>query len=245
MSTEAERRQRQLAPIKTGLYVRATSGTRLRDRRVGRLVAKVREVLPWLGIEDEPAIRGWAQLEVLATLVFADLRTRGIVNAQGEPRRLVTEFRHLRQAQLAYERELGMTPSARAALRIERRAAEVPTLTAHIAAFDARRPTPTRWVRESRGQESRSRGDHRRTPRAPRPDAEPRREEMTGPTSVRPKPAPAPRRETDAERVDREAREHRDGPRTDGDTPCDVPRGARGERLPRLPNPASAHGTHW
>jgi hypothetical protein len=148
VATQAERRQCQLAPIKTGLYVRAISGTKLRDRKVGRLVAKVREVLPWLGIEDEPAIRGWAQLEVLATLVFADLRTRGIVNAQGEPRRLLTEFRQLRQAQLAYERELGMTPSTRRKLGVKAEAT-APDLAAHIAAFDARRPTPTRRVRES------------------------------------------------------------------------------------------------
>jgi hypothetical protein len=48
---------------------------------------------------------------------FAALTAQGLTNAQGEPRRLLSEFRQLRQAQLAYERELGMTPAARMAIK--------------------------------------------------------------------------------------------------------------------------------
>jgi hypothetical protein len=63
--TLAERRQRQLAAVTTGLYVRASSGKRLRDRKVGRLVHRMRQAMPWLTDADEPA-RAWAQLEVSA-----------------------------------------------------------------------------------------------------------------------------------------------------------------------------------
>ncbi len=51
-------------------------------------------------------------------MAFADLRERGIANDGGEPRRMLGEFRQLRQAQLAYERELGMTPAARMAIKV-------------------------------------------------------------------------------------------------------------------------------
>lgn len=122
--TSAQRRQRQLAPVKSGLYVRATSGTRLRDRKVGRLVQKLREAMPWLEPADEPAVRAWAQLEVLGALVFQELRTNGVTNGQGEPRRLLAEFRQLRTAQLGYTRELGLTPAAREALGVARRREE-------------------------------------------------------------------------------------------------------------------------
>src|SRR2546422_7307111 len=111
--TPAERQQRQLAPIKTGLYVRATSGQRLRDRKVGRLVHKLQVVMPWLATADEPACRAWAQLEVLATLAFAELRTNGLTTPRGEPRRMLDEYRKLRTAQLRYQHALGMTPQAR------------------------------------------------------------------------------------------------------------------------------------
>src|SRR2546427_12148148 len=105
--------QRQLAPIKTGLYVRATSGQRLRDRKVGRLVHKLQVVMPWLAAADEPACRAWAQLEVLATLAFAELRKNGLTNGRGEPARMLDELRKLRTAQLRHQHAPGMSPAAR------------------------------------------------------------------------------------------------------------------------------------
>src|SRR5207244_1262647 len=65
MLTSAERRQRQLAPLKTGLYVRAANGRQLRDRSVQRLVSKLRQALPWLKPSDLPAARAWCEIEVL------------------------------------------------------------------------------------------------------------------------------------------------------------------------------------
>ncbi len=51
--------------------------------------------------------------------VFGDLLIRGYVNEKGEPRKLLGDWRLLKQAQLAYERELGMTPASRAAMRVD------------------------------------------------------------------------------------------------------------------------------
>jgi hypothetical protein len=97
--------------------VRSTNGLKLRDRKVQRLVRAMRLAMPWLEPSDIPACRSWAQLEILSDRAFAILNSVGLVNRSGEPLRLLTDFRQLRLAQLAYERELGMTPASRQALR--------------------------------------------------------------------------------------------------------------------------------
>ena len=113
----AQRRQRESARVTCGLYVKAANGLRLRTRRVRRLVRKMWKVMPWLSPSDEPSARAWAELAILGARMFAELDTAGFLNAKThEPRRLVTEYRQLRRAQVAYSRELGMTPAARAAL---------------------------------------------------------------------------------------------------------------------------------
>ncbi len=53
---------------------------------------------------------------MLASRVYAELRERGVVNAEGEARRLLDDYRKLRQTQVALSRELGMTPAARMAI---------------------------------------------------------------------------------------------------------------------------------
>lgn len=104
--------------VKAGLYVKSPNGLRLRYRRVRRLVRKMVVVMPWLDAADDPTCRAWAELEILGAYAFADLMERGLTNKKGDPRRLLTEFRQLRQAQLAYAEKLGMTPASRMALRV-------------------------------------------------------------------------------------------------------------------------------
>lgn len=106
-------------PSRHGLYVQSKSGLVLRDRKVRRLLAKVRRALPWLEPSDDAACRAWCELEILSAHVFADIVKNGATTASGDPRRLLSEYRGLRGLQLTYERELGMTPSARAALGIQ------------------------------------------------------------------------------------------------------------------------------
>jgi len=90
---------------------------RERDQRVRRLSRRARRLLPWVEEADGPAIRTWAELEVLATLAYQNLCEGGILNDAGEPRALLESYQRLRKTQLAFERELGMTPSARMALK--------------------------------------------------------------------------------------------------------------------------------
>jgi len=101
----------------TGLYVKAASGMKVRHRKVRRLVEKMRAEMPWLESSDFPACRAWAELEILCANAFSELLVSGLLNVEGEPRRLLMDFRQLRQVQLAYARELGMTPAARMAIK--------------------------------------------------------------------------------------------------------------------------------
>lgn len=101
----------------TGLYVKAANGMRVRHRKVRRLVEKMRAEMPWLEPSDLPACRGWAELEILGAYAFSELVGAGLLNAEGEPRRLLTDYRQLRQVQLSYKRELGTTPAARMAMK--------------------------------------------------------------------------------------------------------------------------------
>jgi len=103
-----------------GLYATATDGTALRVRaqRVRRIVAVMRREMPWLTPADTPAMKGWAELEVLSATVFAWLLKLNVLNGEGEPRRLLSEHRQLKLAQLQYETALGMTPLSRAQLKL-------------------------------------------------------------------------------------------------------------------------------
>jgi hypothetical protein len=101
----------------TGLYVRAQPGLKLRDKKVERLARKMRGVMPWLEPSDMPAARAWAELEYLAGQVYAALRGFGVLNREGEARRLLDDYRKLRQTQAVLARELGMTPAARMTIK--------------------------------------------------------------------------------------------------------------------------------
>ena len=72
--------------------------------------------MSWLQPSDEATARGWAGCEVISASLLADLEQGGVLTASGEPRRLLSEYRKLKQTQLAYAKELGMTPTSRAAL---------------------------------------------------------------------------------------------------------------------------------
>ena len=106
-----------MGELVTSLYVRASKGLKLRDRKTERLARKVRSVLPWLEPSDYPAVRAWCELEYLAGQVYAVLRAGSVVNAAGEGKRLLDDYRKLRLAQAIYSRELGMTPASRMALK--------------------------------------------------------------------------------------------------------------------------------
>lgn len=126
-------RQRREAPLRSSVYAKSDDVLRLRYRRVRRLVRKVRQQMPWLDPADEPAMRAWAELEILAAGMFLDLTNAGFLSESGEPRRLLTEYRQYRHAQLAYERELGMTPASRSALQVDDSRARALDISAQLA----------------------------------------------------------------------------------------------------------------
>jgi hypothetical protein len=79
----------------------------------------MRAVMPWLEEADAPTCRTWAEL---ASRVYAALRDQGVLNPEGEARRLLDDYRKLRQTQAIFTRELGMTPAARQALKANSKA---------------------------------------------------------------------------------------------------------------------------
>ena len=103
--------------VSTGLYIKAAPGLKLRDRRVTRLAVKVRAILPWLEPSDTPTVRAWGEIEYLCNQVYAALRAYGATNARGGARKLLDDYRKLRQTQVVFARELGMTPLARQTLK--------------------------------------------------------------------------------------------------------------------------------
>jgi hypothetical protein len=56
-------------------------------------------------------------MEMLADRAYAELRERGVLNTEGEPRRLFGDYVKLRRAQLPYSMALGLTPAGRIAIK--------------------------------------------------------------------------------------------------------------------------------
>jgi hypothetical protein len=88
----------------------------LRLRSIQRITGEVFKVMAWLSEADRPTVRSWAELEIVTSDVFNNLIREGILQKDGSgiPRKLLDTFRQLKLTQLAYEKELLMTPAARA-----------------------------------------------------------------------------------------------------------------------------------
>jgi len=121
---------------KTGLWLKAASGLRLRSQKVRRLAERGRRAMPWLATSDMPTLRGWCELEILCASCFAHLMADGPWRGDGDPKRLLTEYRQLRQAQLQYATALGMTPASRTQLGL------ATTKTETLETYLARRYRP-------------------------------------------------------------------------------------------------------
>jgi hypothetical protein len=81
---------------------------------------------------DRPACRAWCELEIIGTMMFTNLTREGILLPTGEARRLVDNFRQLKQSQLMYANALGMTPAARKLLQADKDA-DLPFLLAQLS----------------------------------------------------------------------------------------------------------------
>jgi hypothetical protein len=111
---------RKKRPATHGAYAKSPTAMQIRAHKVQRLVMKMRNALPYLTEADIPACRAWAEMELISVSLFAAIMSAGAVrDADGDvfARRVVDDHRKVKLAQLAFERELGMTPMARAQLR--------------------------------------------------------------------------------------------------------------------------------
>lgn len=114
------------APVKHGLYSRSPSALEIRGRKVARLMRRLRVVAPWLEPSDESTARAYCELEILSAAIFASMTVSGGLGVTKltkdrrdlEVRALVDAHRTMKMAQLAYARELGLTPLARAQLKV-------------------------------------------------------------------------------------------------------------------------------
>src|SRR5437763_8770453 len=78
--------------------------------------------MPWLRREHGPVLRQWAELEELRACCFAGLVHYGVLHNDAEThqlsvRRLAHDLRQIVQVQIVLERELLMTPAARAQMK--------------------------------------------------------------------------------------------------------------------------------
>jgi phage terminase small subunit len=107
-----------------GLYARSPGALEIRGRKVARLMRRLRVVAPWIEPSDESTARAYCELEIMGAQIFAALSKMGdaVVRTSKdgkdlEVRKLVDSHRTMKLAQLAYARELGLTPAARMAIK--------------------------------------------------------------------------------------------------------------------------------
>jgi hypothetical protein len=128
MPTPETPRQREIIPLSygprskqrhvtTGLYVRAHEGIRLRDKKVDRLARKLRAHAPWIADSDMPSARAWCEMEYLCGIAYAALMKHGVLDKNHNARRLYHDYRLMRQTQAVLGSQLGLTPTARMAIR--------------------------------------------------------------------------------------------------------------------------------
>jgi phage terminase small subunit len=103
-----------------GLYARSPGALEIRGRKVARLMRRLRVVAPWIEPSDESTARAYCELEIMGAQIFAALSKMGdaVVRTSKdgkdlEVRKLVDAHRTMKLAQLAYARELGLTPASR------------------------------------------------------------------------------------------------------------------------------------
>ena len=117
---------RRKRPVTHGLYLRNNvRALQIRASDVKSIMRKAVDSFPWLREENLPTLRKWAELEVIRRSAFAGILASdgGIVFKADRKtnelslKRLVDDHRKLVMSQLVVERELMMTPAARAQLQ--------------------------------------------------------------------------------------------------------------------------------
>jgi hypothetical protein len=92
---------------------------RSRDRKVREIVVAMFRDCEWLTAPDAPAATRLAHLYRKIERLGADLESRGMFKADGDPRKAIGEWRQLMAEARAHESALGLTASSRAALGVD------------------------------------------------------------------------------------------------------------------------------
>jgi hypothetical protein len=104
----AERHQRQQAAVKHGLYA-TTSAARLRQRRLRNKVTRLRRDYPALVDKPRHLVARYCEVETLTASIWNALFEQGPVSNDGEPRRLLSEYRLLLAELRSLADTLGIT----------------------------------------------------------------------------------------------------------------------------------------
>ena len=110
--------------VSHGLYAQTKDALKLRTRRVRRRVTNAYRLYPWLQATDRPAVRSWAELDVMTSIMFVLMEQHGVVSGKTKDgdlqvRRLVGEYRQYMTLKGKYEHELGMSPAGRLTLGVK------------------------------------------------------------------------------------------------------------------------------
>ncbi len=94
-----------------------------KDRQIRRKVEELYRLAPWLGPQDVGAVtvraQVWRHLRRLSEEVMARLGLGAYLRQDGEPRKILSEFRALAMVLLRYDEALGLTPGSRLGLGID------------------------------------------------------------------------------------------------------------------------------
>jgi hypothetical protein len=83
-----------MAPVKHGLYA-TTRGLQLRNRRLRGHVSRLIKAHPELATKPKHLVRRYVEVDSLAAIVWNVLYDVGPLNDEGEPRRLLNDYRLL------------------------------------------------------------------------------------------------------------------------------------------------------
>ena len=111
-----------LSAWRHGLYTQDPEMLKLRAQDIDELVDATLLLAPWIQKSDYGAVRSWAECRKMGDLAGAALQRMGpfrVKDGDLIARKLTTEHRLYRQQELAYAKELGLTPASRAGVRVD------------------------------------------------------------------------------------------------------------------------------
>ncbi len=138
---------------RTGVYRRSKNALAIRHVKTQYMVRRMKMVMPWLLPSDMPALRAFCELEYFCAAISNALdKGKSLFDPDGNVRRLGHDYRIFRQSQMAYMRELGMTPVAHAMLKASS-AGEPLGLAAQFALDDARERAALKRAKPAKAEE--------------------------------------------------------------------------------------------